>query len=79
MIYNIKRLLVFLLFSSISLVSFGDDPVPDPPPCPTGGGIVGEGAPIEDGVPIIMGLALIYGAFKLQQTRRKLKEMEKKV
>jgi hypothetical protein len=78
MFYKIKRLLVVLLFFSISYVSFGDDPAPPPPPeCPTPGDpTVG---PIEDGVPIIIGLAIIYGAFKLQQTRRKIKEMEKEV
>jgi hypothetical protein len=76
MINKIKRLLFVLLFSSISFISFGDDPVPPPPQeCPTPEDpTVG---PIEDGVPIIIGLAIIYGAFKLQQTRRKIKEIEK--
>jgi hypothetical protein len=77
MIYKIKRFLIVLLFFSISFISFGaDPPPPEPPPCPPSGDPSFVGAPIEDGVPVIIGLALIYGAFKLQQARRKLKETE---
>jgi hypothetical protein len=77
MIYRIKRLLIILFFFGISFISFGDDPVPPPPPeCPVPGNPP-VGSPIEDGVPVVIGLALIYGAFKLQQARRKLKESEK--
>jgi len=79
MIYKLKRFLIILLFFSISFISFGvDPPPPDPPPCPTNGDPP-VGSPIEDGVPVVIALALIYGAFKLQQTRRKLKETEKEV
>jgi len=80
MFYKIKRFLIVLLFFSISFISFGEDPAapPPPPPCP-GGLDPPVGTPIEDGVPVILGLALFYGAFKLQQARRKLKETENKV
>ena len=79
MIYKIKRLLIILLFFGISFVSFGDDPLlpPPPPPCPSDNPPVG--GPIEDGVPVILGLALFYAALKLKQARRKLKETENKV
>jgi hypothetical protein len=80
MSYKIKRFLIIILFFGISFVSFGaDPPPPDPPPCPTSGDPHFVGSPIEDGVPVIIGLALIYGAFKLQQARRKLKETENKL
>jgi len=76
MIYKLKRLLIILFFLGSTYISFGEDP-PPPPPCP---GItdppVGP-APIEDGVPIVIGLALLYGALKLNQSRRRLKEAEK--
>jgi len=79
MIHKIKRLLIILFFFSFSYISFGEDPPPpDPPPCPTNGDPP-VGSPIEDGVPIIVGLALFYGALKLHQTRKKLKEAEKEV
>jgi hypothetical protein len=74
MIHKIKHLLIIFLFFIFSAVSFGADPGPPaPPPCPEGDPTVGR---IENGVPIILGLALFYGAFKLQQIRRKLKEKE---
>jgi hypothetical protein len=80
MIYKIKRFLFILFFLGISFISFGADPLEPPPPpdCP-GPGNPPVGSPIEDGVPVVIGLALIYGAFKLQQARRKLKESEKEV
>jgi hypothetical protein len=80
MIYKIKRLLVILFFFGLSVFSFGEDP-PPPPPCPgsTDPPVGGPEAPIEDGVPIIIGLALFYGALKLNQTRKKLKEVEKEL
>jgi hypothetical protein len=79
MIYKIKRFLTVLLFSSISFISFGVDPgPPPPPPCPPTGDPNVVGSPIEDGISVILGLALFYGAFKLQQARRKLKETENK-
>jgi hypothetical protein len=78
MIYKIKRLGLMLLFFTISFISFSEDPPPpDPPPCPPTGDNTYVGAPIEDGVPVVIGLALIFGAFKLQQARKKLKESEK--
>lgn len=78
MIYKIKSSIIIFLFFIVSSISYGADPgPPDPPPCPGGGDpVVG---PIENGVPIILGLALVYGAFKLQQVRRKLKEKENKI
>lgn len=73
MVYKIKRYLMIIVFFCISFISFGDDPAPPPPPdCPTGGSPVGS--PIEDGVAVVIGLALFYGAFKLQHVRKKLKE-----
>jgi len=80
MIYKIKRLLVIFFFLGLSSISFGEDP-PPPPPCPDGSNppIGPPTAPIEEGVPIIIGLALFYGALKLQQARKKLKEAEKEV
>jgi hypothetical protein len=79
MIYKIKSLIIILFFFSISFVSFGEDP-PPPPPCPTiGDPPVGGLAPIEDGVPIVIGLALFYGAYKLNQARKKFKESKKEV
>ena len=86
MIYKIKGLLIILCFFCISFVSFGEDP-PPPPPCPgtadcqkfVGGTGETTGAPIEDGVPIVIGLALFYGAYKLNQARKKLKESKKEV
>jgi hypothetical protein len=80
MSYKIKRFFIIILLFSISFISFGaDPPPPDPPPCPSGNPPTYVGSPIEDGVPVIIGLALIYGAFKLQQARRKLKETENKI
>ena len=35
-------------------------------------------APIEDGVPFLVGICLIYGAFKLKSTNRKTKENKKR-
>jgi hypothetical protein len=83
MIYKIKSLLIILFFFSITFVSFGEDP-PPPPPCPGDpnvvvGGPGPQGSPIEDGVPIVIGLALFYGAYKLNQARKKLKEPEKEI
>jgi hypothetical protein len=79
MVYKIKRFLFVILFFSISFISFGDDPVPPPPPeCPTVNSPP-VGTPIEDGVAVIIGLALFYGAFKLNQARGKLKETENKI
>jgi hypothetical protein len=79
MVDSIKRFLIIILFLSISFISFGDDPVPPPPPeCPPNGSPP-VGGPIEDSVGVILGLALFYGAFKLHQTRRKFKEAENKV
>jgi hypothetical protein len=78
MVYKLKRFLIVLFFSSISFISFGVDPgPPPPPPCPGGNEVVGS--PIEDGVSVILGLALFYGAYKLHQARRKLKETENKL
>jgi len=74
MVYKIKRFLIIILFFSISFISFGDDPAPPPPPeCPTTNSPP-VGSPIEDGVSVILGLGLFYGAFKLQQVRKKIKE-----
>jgi hypothetical protein len=82
MIYKIKNLLIILYFFSISFISFGEDP-PPPPPCPGPSDVNkyvgGTGSPIEDGVPIVIGLALFYGAYKLHQARKKLKESEKEI
>jgi hypothetical protein len=79
MLDSIKRFLFIILFLSISFISFGDDPVPPPPPeCPPINSPP-VGSPIEDGVAVILGLALFYGAFELYQTRRKFKEAENKV
>ena len=81
MIYKIKKLLIILFFFAFCGISFGEDP-PPPPPCPDGTdppiGPPGP-APIENGVPIVIGLALFYGAIKMQQIRKKLKEGEKEV
>ena len=78
MIYKIKRFAILVLFFGISFISYSaDPPPPDPPPCPPGGDPGFVGAPIEDGVPLVIGLALIFGAFKIQQTVKKLKEAEK--
>jgi hypothetical protein len=79
MVYSIKRFLIIILFLSISFVSFGDDPVPPPPPdCPAPNSPP-VGSPIEDGVAVIIGLALFYGAIKLHQARRNLNDVENKV
>ncbi len=77
--YKIKSLLIILLFFSFSFVSFGDPPDPPPPGPPPGGGDPPVDSPIEDGVPIVIGLALFYGAYKLNQARKKLKESKKEV
>jgi hypothetical protein len=77
MIYKIKNILLIFLLFIIPIISFGDDPGPPPPPeCP-GPSAPPVGSPIEDGVPIILGLALFYGAFKLKKIQLKLKESEK--
>jgi hypothetical protein len=77
MIYKIKRFAILLIFFCISFFSYSaDPPPPDPPPCPTTGDPP-VGAPIEDGIPVVIGLALIFGAFKLQQALKKLKEAGK--
>jgi len=79
MVYKIKRFLIVSLFFCISFISFGDDPAPPPPPeCPTPYSPP-VGSPIEDGVAVIVGLALFYGAFKLEQVRKKLKETKNTV
>ena len=77
MIYRLKRFLIILFFFSVSFVSFGEDPDPLVPPAPPECPDVPVPSPIEDGVPVVLGLALIYGAFKLQQARRKIRETEK--
>jgi len=74
MIYKIKRYLLFIIFFAISFISYGDDPVPPPPPDCPGSNDPEVGAPIEDGVALIIGFALFYGAYKLQQVRKKIKE-----
>ena len=79
MTYKIKRILIILVFLSFSAVSFAEDPPPpEPPPCP-GQYDPPVGSPIEDGIPIVIGLALVYGALKLHQTRKKMKETGEKV
>ena len=35
--------------------------------------------PIEDGIPFIFGIGLIYGAFKLREALRKMKEKDNEV
>jgi hypothetical protein len=78
MIYKIKRFGFLIIFFGISFFSYSaDPPPPDPPPCPPSGDPQYVGAPIEDGVPVVIGLALIFGALKLQQALKKLKEAEK--
>jgi hypothetical protein len=77
--YKTRKLIIILFFFSFSFVCFGvDPPPPDPPPCPTNGDPP-VGTPIEDGVPVVLGLALFYAAFKLHQARKKLANTEDKV
>jgi hypothetical protein len=84
---KIKNFLVILAFLIVPIVSFGLNPndgtPPPPPPCPTGGGGGGgdpvPGAPIEDGVPVLLGMAFIYAAYKLRQVMKKTKEPEEEV
>ena len=77
MIYKIQRVLILLIFLSVSAFSFAEDP-PPPPPCPGpyDPPVGPPPAPIENGVSVVVGLALFYGALKLYQTRKKLKEKE---
>ena len=68
---NIKYLIVILYFLILPFVSFADDPPPippDPPPCPIGNDPVVT--PIEDGVPVVLFLALLYGVFTLSRSRK---------
>ena len=84
MIYRIKRLLLIIFFLSVSYISFGEDPPPppisphnlyfgdeEPPPPPP--------CPIEDGIGVVIGVALIYGAFKIFQLRKRLRETESEI
>jgi hypothetical protein len=62
--------LIILLFFNIAV--FADPPGPPPPPNPVNGNpVVGQGAPIDDGVVILLFLGIAFGCFKLYEIRKK--------
>ena len=76
---KVKNILVILAFLTVPVVTtFGQSP-PSPPSCPPAGGggsnlLVGSsapvGGPIEDGIQYVLGLTILYGAFKLRKAKK---------
>jgi len=66
--------LVFLFFSMFTINAYADEPLDSPPPPPGGGHGGGgntQGAPIDDGLTILLALGAGYGGFKLYKLRKK--------
>lgn len=76
---KISSFLIILLFFVISHVSVGQNSPnpPAPPPCPSGGGTVGngpDGSPLSEGAWLMVGLAFAYGAYEFWKAKKRAKE-----
>ncbi|MCX6251061.1 MAG: hypothetical protein NTX61_09930 [Bacteroidetes bacterium] len=69
------KILIFLVVTIIpAIITFADPPgPPSPGGTPVGGGGKPVGGPIEDGITILLALAIGYSIFKLIEIRKKAK------
>lgn len=74
----LKVCLGLTLFFSIHTVSFSQPPPPPPPSIGHGGtaNVPGSGAPIGEGMFLLIGLAGFYGGKKMYDLRKNLKAKE---
>ncbi len=67
-----QRVGAFLLFTLIpTLLTFADPPGPPGPGGPGTAGGTPVGAPIDDGITILLALGIGYAVYKLYETRKK--------
>jgi hypothetical protein len=67
-----QRVFVFLLFTFIpTVLTFADPPNPPGPGGPGTAGGTPVGAPIDDGITILLALGIGYAVYKLYELRKK--------
>jgi hypothetical protein len=67
-----QRVLMFLLFTILpTILTFADPPTPPGPGGPGTGGGTPVGAPIDDGITILLALGIGYTVYKLYELRKK--------
>ena len=76
---KIVNLLVLFSFMILPVLTFAqDDPsVPPPPFCPTSKDPIMGGAALQDCIPVLVILAVLYGAYKMKQIMKERKAVEK--
>lgn len=73
-----RSIIVFalMIFPAISNLVLGDPPAPPNP----GGSPVGTGtpvgAPVDNGILILLALGVIYGAYKIYELKKRVKSLE---
>ena len=74
-----RSIIVFalMIFPAISNLVLGDPPAPpNPGGSPVTGGGTPVGAPIDNGILILLALGVIYGAYKIYELKKRVKSLE---